>query len=396
MPAFNKFNQFVQDLANKVHNLGSDTLKVMLTNTAPVATNTVKANLTEITAGNGYTAGGNIATQVSSSQTGGTQSLICNNVIFTATGSIGPFQYAVLYNDTPTSPADPLIGWWDYGSALTLAAGNRFLVSFDGGSASGSVLTLSDKAYSAESQQFFSRLSTQPSIARKDQYAALIDSLVGAGVWAKLDALYIFAAADSVTALTNLKSASYTASAVSSPNFTVDHGFAGDGTTSYVDTGYNPSLGSQYTLNSAHISARNLTSRAAGTIAIVGAQSASFSNISWIMPFFGSGTTNNYVNTDTNLAVTSPSSDGLFVQNRSSSTAEQAYRNGASLGSTTSATSTGVPNANFWVGGASGGFFAGSTDQVAMFSAGAGLTSTDVANFYAAEHAFMQAVAGVA
>jgi hypothetical protein len=76
MAAFNKFDSFVEALAEKVHNLGSDTLKVMLTNTAPVATNTIKANLTEISAGNGYTASGNTATLTSSAQTSGTYKLV--------------------------------------------------------------------------------------------------------------------------------------------------------------------------------------------------------------------------------------------------------------------------------------------------------------------------------
>ena len=131
MAAFNKFNSFVEALAEKVHNLGSDTLKVMLTNTAPVATNTVKANLTEIAAGNGYTAGGNTATVTSSAQTSGTYKLVLGDpATWTATGgSIGPFRYAALYNDTATS--DELIGWWDYGSAVTLADGESFAVDFD-------------------------------------------------------------------------------------------------------------------------------------------------------------------------------------------------------------------------------------------------------------------------
>src|SRR4029077_3073166 len=99
MATFNKFNAFVADVANKVHNLGSDTLKVMLTNTAPTTANAVKADITEISAGNGYTAGGTQATLVSSSQSGVTYKLILNNVSFTASaGSIGPFQYCVLYN----------------------------------------------------------------------------------------------------------------------------------------------------------------------------------------------------------------------------------------------------------------------------------------------------------
>jgi len=131
MAAYNKFNAFVENLAEKVHNLGADTLKIMLVNSpAPAATNSVKADLTEISAGNGYTAGGTAVTVTGSSQSSGTYTLTQSaDVVFTASGgSVGPFRYAVLYNDTPTSPADPLIGWWDYGSAVTLADGETFTV----------------------------------------------------------------------------------------------------------------------------------------------------------------------------------------------------------------------------------------------------------------------------
>lgn len=121
MATYNKFQAFVENLAEKVHNLGSDTLKVMLTNTAPVATNSVKADLTEISAGNGYTAGGTQATISSSAQSSGTYKLVLADVVFTASGgTIGALRYATLYNDTPTSPADPLIAWHDYGSSITL------------------------------------------------------------------------------------------------------------------------------------------------------------------------------------------------------------------------------------------------------------------------------------
>ncbi len=130
MAAFNKFNAFVADVANKVHNLGSDTLKVMLTNTAPAATNAVKTDIAEIAAGNGYAAGGAQATPVSSAQSGGTYALKLNNVTFTASaGSIGPFRYCVLYN--ATAPGGNLIGWYDYGTALTVTAGTSFQVQFD-------------------------------------------------------------------------------------------------------------------------------------------------------------------------------------------------------------------------------------------------------------------------
>jgi len=137
MATLNKFDSFVEALAEKVHNLGSDTLKVMLTNTAPVAGNTVKANITEISAGNGYTAGGATASVTSSSQTGGTYKLVLADVTWTATGSVGPFRYAVLYNDTAANKE--LIAWSDYGSSLTLANGEMFTVDF---SATNGVLTI--------------------------------------------------------------------------------------------------------------------------------------------------------------------------------------------------------------------------------------------------------------
>ena len=139
MATFNKFQAFVEHVSEGVHDLGADTLKIMLTNTAPVAANAIRTDLAEIGAGNGYTAGGTAATISSSSQTAGTYKLVLADVVFTASGgTIGPFRYAVLYNDTPTSPADPLIGWWDYASAVTLQTGESFTVDFN---ASTGVLT---------------------------------------------------------------------------------------------------------------------------------------------------------------------------------------------------------------------------------------------------------------
>lgn len=129
MASFTKFNSFVEALAEKTHNLGSDTLKVVLTNSAPAAANTVLADITQISNGNGYTTGGTAATISSSAQTSGTYKLVLADVTFTASGSMGPFRYAVLYNDTATS--DELIGYWDYGSSITLAASETFTVDFD-------------------------------------------------------------------------------------------------------------------------------------------------------------------------------------------------------------------------------------------------------------------------
>ncbi len=132
MATFNKYNQFVEDLAKGLHNLNTGVLKVALTNTAPAATHATLSAITEIAAGNGYTSGGLQATFVSGAQTSGTYKLTLNDVTFTASGgSIATFRYAVLYNDTPTSPADPLIAWYDYGANITITNGNSFVVDLD-------------------------------------------------------------------------------------------------------------------------------------------------------------------------------------------------------------------------------------------------------------------------
>lgn len=131
MASFVKYQCFVENVAEKVHNLASDTLKVALTNTAPnVATHAVLGDITELAAGNGYTAGGNQTVQSSSAQSGGVYTLAsADPATWVASGgNIGPFRYAVLYNSSPTSPLKPLIGYWDYGSSITLAPGETFTV----------------------------------------------------------------------------------------------------------------------------------------------------------------------------------------------------------------------------------------------------------------------------
>lgn len=130
MASFNKFNCFVADVANKVHNLGSDTLKIMLTNTAPAAANAVKSDITEISAGNGYSAGGVSVTSVTSTQTSGTYKLVsAADPVVTASGTVGPFRYAVLYNSTTGS--GNLIGWWDRGTSITLVSSDTFTIDLD-------------------------------------------------------------------------------------------------------------------------------------------------------------------------------------------------------------------------------------------------------------------------
>jgi hypothetical protein len=136
MPTFNKLNGFVEHVAEGVHNLGSGQMAVALSNTAPGSesspptastANCVLANVTQIS----YTnlSSRNVTTS-SSSQTAGTYSLTLADLTLTASGAVGPFRYIYLYNDTPTSPADPLIGYYDYGASQSLASGETFTIDF--------------------------------------------------------------------------------------------------------------------------------------------------------------------------------------------------------------------------------------------------------------------------
>jgi hypothetical protein len=133
MAAYNKFQQFSEDLGKGVHQFqaAGHTLKCYLTNSAPDANaDAVKTDLAEITAEHGYTSGGH-DTQNDFTESAGVGTVTGVDIVITASGgTIGPFRYVVLYNDTPTSPADPLIGWWDYGSSITLADGETFTINF--------------------------------------------------------------------------------------------------------------------------------------------------------------------------------------------------------------------------------------------------------------------------
>lgn len=132
MVAYNKFEVFAFDLMNKTHQLvgTEDAISIYLSNAAPSASaDNVKTDLAEISTGNGYT--GPESVTPSGSETGGTYTLGATDVTIIASGgTIGPFQYVVLFNDTPASPLDPLIAWWDRGAALTLQDGESFTVDF--------------------------------------------------------------------------------------------------------------------------------------------------------------------------------------------------------------------------------------------------------------------------
>lgn len=134
MATFNKYNCFVEDLAEKVHNLGSDSLYIALASGAGAASAStlVLTGVGQIAQGNGYILSGKPVTVSSSAQTGGFYKLVLNSP-GVWTGGPSPmtgFRYAVLYNDTAAN--DPLIGWWDYGSTVTLNSGETFTITLDG------------------------------------------------------------------------------------------------------------------------------------------------------------------------------------------------------------------------------------------------------------------------
>lgn len=252
---------------------------------------------------------------------------------------------------------------------------------------------LGGSPFSAEVSQFFSRLETQPTSARKTLYATMIDAIVTAGVWSKTDALYLFAAADAPTALVNLKSSSFTATATNSPTFTVDRGYAGNGTDSVVNTNFNPTTAPSpnFTQNSAHMGAWVLTNRAGASAAVIGNASADAGCN--IYPFFTD--TAGYLRLNDNVEAegfSSGGSNGFFLANRSSSSARQGYKNGVSLGAYAANTSKSPINADIAVGR---GGITFSTDQVSAAILGGSLNATEQLALYNALLAYLQGVGAV-
>jgi hypothetical protein len=139
--AYNKFNDFSDQLIRGIHDFDANVFKVALTNTLPVAANTVLADITQIASGGGYTTGGETTT-ITVSETGGTTTVSGTQVQWTGSGAgMAAFRYAVLYNDSTTSPLDALIAWFDYGGSINVAASETFTLKFNNASP-GTIFTL--------------------------------------------------------------------------------------------------------------------------------------------------------------------------------------------------------------------------------------------------------------
>jgi hypothetical protein len=134
MATFVENDVFSEDLSNKIHDLNSDTFRWVLSNTAPVlGTTFLLSNITQISTSGGYTqmtdGAGGLSTTLSFSRTGQTTTVSHTTAVFTATGAVGPFRYIILVNDTPTSPLNPVIGWLDHGSSITMANTDTYTIT---------------------------------------------------------------------------------------------------------------------------------------------------------------------------------------------------------------------------------------------------------------------------
>lgn len=124
MPTFIEFNCFKADMANGIHNLSSDEIKIALTTSAPSAsTDTVFSDITEITAGNGYTAGGVVLPSVTSTQTSGTYTFGSANAVILATGGSITYRWVYMYNNTAVGKN--VIGYFDEGSSIVIPDGSK-------------------------------------------------------------------------------------------------------------------------------------------------------------------------------------------------------------------------------------------------------------------------------
>jgi hypothetical protein len=133
MATFTEPDVLSEDIANKIHDFNSDTFRWVLSNTAPaVGTTFLLSNITQISTGGGYTqmtdGAGGLTTTLSFSRSGQTTTVSGTQVVLTASGAVGPFRYLILVNDTPTSPLNPVVGWLDHGSAVTMAATDTYTI----------------------------------------------------------------------------------------------------------------------------------------------------------------------------------------------------------------------------------------------------------------------------
>lgn len=248
---------------------------------------------------------------------------------------------------------------------------------------------ISSGIYSNEAVAFFARLSSQPTTARKTLYNNLIVALKSAGVWAKLDALYLTAADVSSTALTNLVSSSYTLSPTSAPTFAADSGYHGNGTSSYLDTLFNPTtaVSPKTALNSDAMFVWSLKPQTIAT-ANFGVPAGNANNL--ILPAFGSPSPLTYFSLSQSTGYMTYADNslgmGFLLTSRQASNLTTMYFNGASI-NTDSRASVGFTNANFHL--LDDGLSQFSKNTASAYGFGAGLSATEQKAVYSAIYQYM-------
>lgn len=241
-------------------------------------------------------------------------------------------------------------------------------------------------SYEAEAVALFARMSTPPTGPRKTLINTLVKSLKAASVWTRFDALYLLAAADSQAARLNWISSSFTLTAVSSPTFTTDRGYAGDGVGAYLDSGFNPATaGGRTTLNSAHMGwwvNTAISENAAdmgNTNSVGNSRDASGNFVARV----GSATTSS-------VAVGSPV--GHSVVDRSASNVQTLYKNGSSV-QIDPHVSTSLSSENYRLLTRAGSAIF-NTRRIAAAHYGQSLSAADVSALYSALNTYLTAVGG--
>lgn len=260
--------------------------------------------------------------------------------------------------------------------AIALAIGTPFCTGPVGG-----------VSYEPETLALVARFTTPPTTQRKGEINSLIAALKTAGVWVKLDILYLLAAADAQAAQRNWIADANNLTEVSAPTFTTDRGYTGNGTSSYLDTGHTPGSG-HYALNDAHVSLWSLTAAQTATTVVANGSTVRAS----IVPRNASDLLSYRLNDTTSGTVANASGLGFFATNRAASGTKRAYKTGSLLG-TNAIASTALPAASFRILGEGTNF---SSYQAASMSAGSNLTDAENLAFYNALHTYMQAVGAAA
>lgn len=244
----------------------------------------------------------------------------------------------------------------------------------------------------AETTSLVARMTTPPDSTRRALINTLISTMKTDGVWSKLDAFVVFAAADAQAAKLNWISGSFDPTTVSSPTFTVDRGYNGNDT-GYLNANYNPATnGSDYVLNSAYVGAWSRTANNDANGGCLVGVATSFGQID--LRGRSQGDARATLNSNTLIFYNgSPDGSGWFAVNRTSSTDLKLYRNTVEVASG-SITSTAVPSANVYVGAMNflGSAAAIATQEIAVYAIGGGFTATDHNNLYAAVEAYLVAV----